>query len=235
MKLKACQLLHTHTYTHTHTHTHTRFGRARGGCVHVPETWVQSWVGRSPGGGHGNPLQYSCLEYSMHKGAWWGHKEPDMAQRLTLYFRPTELRPHLQRCQSPVASFTPKSLQTFRSYNAIGLWLLKLSWFSHLFAFALNTPSFWIFFLLLCQTHFKTQLRPTSSWKLSRAFILLGWVRDFLLHMVPCYPEMLIYTHLFTCPSPFIQTFSLDGRGQFFVIFVFPTAKHNFWPRKVTP
>ena len=24
-------------------------------------------LGRSPGGGHGNPLQYSCLE----RGAWW--------------------------------------------------------------------------------------------------------------------------------------------------------------------
>ena len=27
--------------------------------------------GRSPGGGHGNPLQYSCLENPMDKGAWW--------------------------------------------------------------------------------------------------------------------------------------------------------------------
>ena len=26
--------------------------------------------GRSPGGGHGNPLQYSCLENSMYRGAW---------------------------------------------------------------------------------------------------------------------------------------------------------------------
>ena len=26
--------------------------------------------GRSPGGGHGNPLQYSCLESSMYRGAW---------------------------------------------------------------------------------------------------------------------------------------------------------------------
>ena len=26
--------------------------------------------GRSPGGGHGNPLQY-CLENSMDRGAWW--------------------------------------------------------------------------------------------------------------------------------------------------------------------
>ena len=27
--------------------------------------------GRSPGGGNGNPLQYSCLEYSMDRKAWW--------------------------------------------------------------------------------------------------------------------------------------------------------------------
>ena len=26
--------------------------------------------GRSPGAGNGNPLQYSCLENSMDKGAW---------------------------------------------------------------------------------------------------------------------------------------------------------------------
>ena len=28
-------------------------------------------LGRSPGGGNGNPLQYSCLEISMYRGAWW--------------------------------------------------------------------------------------------------------------------------------------------------------------------
>ena len=26
--------------------------------------------GRSPGGGHGNPLQYPCLENPMDRGAW---------------------------------------------------------------------------------------------------------------------------------------------------------------------
>ena len=26
--------------------------------------------GRSPGGGHGSPLQYSCLENPMNKGDW---------------------------------------------------------------------------------------------------------------------------------------------------------------------
>ena len=28
-------------------------------------------LGRSPGEGNGNPLQYSCLENSMDRGAWW--------------------------------------------------------------------------------------------------------------------------------------------------------------------
>ena len=27
-------------------------------------------LGRSPGAGHGNPLQYSCLENPMGRGAW---------------------------------------------------------------------------------------------------------------------------------------------------------------------
>ena len=28
--------------------------------------------GRSPGGGNGNPLQYSCMKNPMDRGAWWG-------------------------------------------------------------------------------------------------------------------------------------------------------------------
>ena len=36
------------------------------------ETWVLS-LGQedSPGEGNGNPFQYSCLEDSMDRGAWW--------------------------------------------------------------------------------------------------------------------------------------------------------------------
>ena len=29
------------------------------------------WVGKSPGGGHGNPLWYACLENPMDRGDWW--------------------------------------------------------------------------------------------------------------------------------------------------------------------
>ena len=44
---------------------------------------------RSPGEGNGNPLQYSCLENSMDRAAWWatvpgGRKESDTTERLTL-------------------------------------------------------------------------------------------------------------------------------------------------------
>ena len=43
--------------------------------------------GRSPGGGHGNPVQYSCLKNSMDREAWagyspWGHKELDTTELL---------------------------------------------------------------------------------------------------------------------------------------------------------
>ena len=41
-------------------------------------------LGRSPGGGHGNPLQYACLENPHGQGlagySPWGCKESDMTQ-----------------------------------------------------------------------------------------------------------------------------------------------------------
>ena len=35
------------------------------------ETWFYPWVGKIPWRREGNPLQYSCLENSIDKGAWW--------------------------------------------------------------------------------------------------------------------------------------------------------------------
>ena len=59
-------LNHHCVYTHTHTHTHTQASLVaqmiknlpamRGDLSSIPG------LGRSPGGGHGNPLQYSFLE-----------------------------------------------------------------------------------------------------------------------------------------------------------------------------
>ena len=43
-------------------------------------------LGRSPGGGHGSPVQYSAMENPMDREAWWtmvspqGHKESDTTE-----------------------------------------------------------------------------------------------------------------------------------------------------------
>ena len=56
------------------------------------ETWAQSLgQGRSPGKGDGNPLQYSCLENYMDRGAWRATvngvaKELDTTEQLTQTF-----------------------------------------------------------------------------------------------------------------------------------------------------
>ena len=41
-------------------------------------------LGRSPGEGNGNPLQYSCLENPMHGGAWWATLVHGVAKSRTL-------------------------------------------------------------------------------------------------------------------------------------------------------
>ena len=39
--------------------------------MHIRDTGSIPGLGKSPGGGLGNPLQYSCLENPMDSGAWW--------------------------------------------------------------------------------------------------------------------------------------------------------------------
>ena len=46
--------------------------------------------GRSPGGGNGNPFQYSCLENPHGQGSLagyspWNHKESNMTERLSIH------------------------------------------------------------------------------------------------------------------------------------------------------
>ena len=53
-----------------------------------------SWTpgcGRSPGEGHGNPLQYSCLGNPLDRGAWWATvhgvaKESDINNKNKKYY-----------------------------------------------------------------------------------------------------------------------------------------------------
>ena len=52
----------------------------------IKNTGSIPWSGRSPGGGHSNPLQYSCLENPMDRGGWWATihtlaQESDMTEK----------------------------------------------------------------------------------------------------------------------------------------------------------
>ena len=85
---------HTHTHTHTHTrnsnehffiflvykHTHTYLSVYLGfpgsldgeeSVCTAEDTGSIPELERSPGGGNGNPLQYSCPENPMDRGALW--------------------------------------------------------------------------------------------------------------------------------------------------------------------
>ena len=58
---------------------------------HTGDAGSTSGSERSPGGGNGDLLQYSCLENPMDRGAWWatyspwGNKESDMTDQLSTH------------------------------------------------------------------------------------------------------------------------------------------------------
>ena len=74
--------IHTHTYIYIHTqiHIYMDFPGAKKNPIakarNSQRGGFDPWVGeiprsrRSPGGGHGNPLQCSCLENPIDRGAW---------------------------------------------------------------------------------------------------------------------------------------------------------------------
>ena len=85
-------------------------------------------LGRSPGGGHGNSLQYSCLKNPMDRGTWqttvhrvaksqtrWKqlnlHAHPVLYSRLSLVIYSIQAV-HMCQWQSPTSSHPPFSLES---------------------------------------------------------------------------------------------------------------------------
>ena len=71
------------------------------------DTGSISGSGRSPGGGNGNPLQYSCLGNPVGRGAWWATvhgvmKESDMTEQLNNNKHPLE-NAHVHASCGPLA------------------------------------------------------------------------------------------------------------------------------------
>ena len=52
-------------------------------------------LGRSPGEGNSNPLQYSCLENPMDRGAWWATVQGVARVRHDLVTKSPPLPPNL--------------------------------------------------------------------------------------------------------------------------------------------
>ena len=73
----------------------------------IQETWVRSVGQEDPGRRAWNPLQYSCLENSMDRGAWWAtvHGVAKSRTRLNGLSTHTDSR-------SPFYGVTPKRLST---------------------------------------------------------------------------------------------------------------------------
>ena len=100
---------------------HLRKWRLQEATSFVRVTWlVQVWKGtdstQAPGGGHGNPLQYSCLENPKNRGAWQTAVHEVAKSRLRPERLSTHARTHLDA--NPSCSFTSHCSQwSFRSLH----------------------------------------------------------------------------------------------------------------------
>ena len=52
-------------------HTSVDGSDGKDSACNVRDLGLNPGLGKSPGEGNGNPLQYSCLENPMDRGAWW--------------------------------------------------------------------------------------------------------------------------------------------------------------------
>ena len=76
-------------------------------CRRSKKLGFNPWVRISPGGGHSNPLQYSCLKNPMDRVIWWAavHRVPQGRRRLKrLQFSSVQSLSRVQLCDPMVCS-----------------------------------------------------------------------------------------------------------------------------------
>ena len=70
-------------------------------------------LGRSPGEGNSNPLQYSCLENPMDRGAWWATIHGVAKSRIQLKCLGTS---HIQSSFNPDVKISLDQLSTEKNF-----------------------------------------------------------------------------------------------------------------------
>ena len=69
-----CVYIYVYTYTCIHTYTYIHIFVLYVYLIHFVVMWetgLPPWVGKIPGEENDYPLQYSCLQNSMDRGALW--------------------------------------------------------------------------------------------------------------------------------------------------------------------
>ena len=88
------------------------------------------WVGKIPWGRKGNPLQYSCLQNPMGRGAWWatahGVAESGTTERLTLAISWTKHKTATYKTQQ-LQFFSARACHTVSYSNTVDTWCEELT------------------------------------------------------------------------------------------------------------
>ena len=89
-------------------------------CLHYRRPGSDPESGRSPGGGNGYPLQYSCLENSMDSP--WEHKDLDTTEWTTL-----SVNRHQRYSLNPSHPLLPHRVPKLVLYSSISIPVLQIS------------------------------------------------------------------------------------------------------------
>ena len=108
-------------------------------------------TGRSPGGGHGNPLRYSCLEDPMGRGVWWAtaHRVAKSQTQLKRLNTHTHIHPPPHKSRVTNLMIFPLQLMSHSNSTVYCIVSCKLP-FSNLF----NLVSMKVIIIFLLQSYF---------------------------------------------------------------------------------
>ena len=179
-------------------------------------------LGRSPGGGNGNPFQYSCLENLMDRGAWWATVD-----------RVAKSRTWMRRFSTHKDSSTQKPDWTICSSHSPSFWPIlssppgvpfgtQIHWKVFLVHLIARSPLIFPFSFSSCRSSLSL-LNPTT---LYFSHNLLPFLSNFVV--------LYFYIHDL---SAHVEYKFLESRGHHWVAFIIPTMCfiHSLQVRKWMP